>query len=152
VAISIFPSGLTLVKFYFTKSKLRENQFSNFKIQGIQDPPAPLPTPMQMIYVHIRKTRLSYNKLTRLPHKFGLCNRNPNFRLRLHNVKFLASAPAVIIQNCFGSGTDSTGHLSVSSIIIQWLHCSFCAMYCSHVFCLLIFVAKQQKIFAIFVC
>ena len=87
------------------------------------------------------KPRSSRNRLTRLPHKPGLCNRNLNFRLRLRHVKVSALAPAAIIQNCLGSGSDPTAYRYVSfgfAIVLQhcniMLHCSFCVMCCCHIF------------------
>jgi len=79
---SIFQ-GPTAAKFY-RNSKLREKHFSNFKIQEVQAPCTPFGRPYkQRYYIHKGKPRSSLNKLTRLPHKLGLCNRNPNFRLHL---------------------------------------------------------------------
>ena len=65
----------------------------------------PFPTTMQtrIIMYTYDKPRSSRNKLTRLPHKPGLCNGNPNFRLRLHHEKVSAVAPTAIIQNSLGS-------------------------------------------------
>ena len=60
---------------------------SFFKFQHPKGPRSPCPflfdAHVNYNYVHIRKTRLSRNKLTGLPCKLGLCNRNLNFRLRL---------------------------------------------------------------------
>jgi len=79
-----FP-GTKWVKFC-TNSELREKTFSNFKIQRSKHPCAPFRTTMQtriLCIAHKGKPRSSRNKLTRLPHKLGLCNRNPNLSLRL---------------------------------------------------------------------
>ena len=93
-------------------------------------------------YVRKDKPRSSRNKLTCLPLvRSALCNRNLNFRPRLHHVKVSTLAPGAIIQNCLGSGSDSTAYRSGLfgfAIIFQHyntvLHCSFCVMSCCHVF------------------
>ena len=125
----------TTVKFYFTNLKLREKHFSNFKIQGVQAPMHPLSDDHAnegIMYIY-GKPRSSRSKLTCLSHTLGVCNQNPNFRLRLrlNLVKVLASAPSAFAQSWLGSGTDSTAHLfhSVKRYHAR-LHCSFCVTSC----------------------
>ena len=105
----------------------------------------PFPTTMQtrIIMYTYDKPRSSRNKLTRLPHKPGLCNGNPNFRLRLHHEKVSAVAPTAIIQNSLGSVLWVRLHtLFVCFIRLRhflqhyntMLQCSVCVLSCCHVF------------------
>jgi len=60
VVISIFPGRPGVFKFYFTDSELKDNNFSNFKIQWVQGPLCPLSDAhaKEDNYVHIRQTTL----------------------------------------------------------------------------------------------
>ena len=69
----------------FTNSK-RTYTFFNFPNPRVLRLSCPLSTPMQtriIMYIY-EKPCSSRNKSTRLLYKLGLCNRNPDFRLRLH--------------------------------------------------------------------
>jgi len=89
------------------------------------------------------KPRSSRSKWTRLPHKLGLCNRNPNFRLRIR----------LHYENVFGFGFSCnypklpelglrlhspcncfTRIAIIVQLYITRQHCRFCVMSCFHIF------------------
>jgi len=104
----------------------------------------PFPTPMQtrIMYTY-GKPRLSRNELTRFPHKLGLCNRNPHFRLRLrpHHLKVSCCGSSCNHPKLFGLELrlHSPSLLFFDFAIIlphynAMLYCNFCVMSCGHAF------------------
>jgi len=60
---------------------------------------------------------------TRLPHKLCLLNGNPNFRLRLHHLKFLAPAPQPwSTKPHFDGQSMDRPHVFVRYAVLQVLH------------------------------